>query len=266
MHKSNLWLAGKVLGDRVRNGAGENLGKIEELVIDPATGNILYAVLSFGGFLGMGNKLFAIPWTSLSLSTNRDFLLLDIDKEVLQRAPGFDSQHWPDIADPAWQTSINEYYGVSRAYNPVVTRTPVHAPVHERTVVVERERKPRQPIGVGSGLLILLFLMGLLWFSYLVSTRGWEQAKSDISGTAQTAAHAMRETSADAALTGKIRTAFSLSKRIPAGNINVDSKGDVVTLRGEVPTQEIRELAEKVARDVPGVGQVHNHLYVLNPQ
>lgn len=113
------------------------------------------------------------------------------------------------------------------------------------------------------GVVLVLLLLGLLWVTFLVSTRGWDGAKRQIASSFQGAAYAMKETSQDAALTAKVKTALSLSKRIPANQINVDSEGDVVTLRGEVPTDEIRTLAEKIALDTPGVREVHNHLYAL---
>jgi len=80
----------------------------------------------------------------------------------------------------------------------------------------------------------------------------------------QSAAFAAKETSRDAALTSKVKTALALSKRIPSDRINVDSDGNVVTLRGEVPSQEIRDLAEQISKDVPGVAEVHNHLYAVS--
>jgi sporulation protein YlmC with PRC-barrel domain len=268
MYKSNMWLAGNILKDRVRNAAGENLGKIEDIVIDPASGNVRYAVLSFGGLLGMGNKLFAVPWSALRPAPARDYLLLNVDRETLERAPGFDRDHWPDMEDSVWQDRINSYYGAPdvpvSAYDRPVAET---RPLHERTVDSERRHaaRARRGIGLGTGLMLAILLLGVGWFVYLVSTRGWEQTQRDLSGSVQGAAYAMKESSADATLTAKVRTAFSLSKRIPADKINVDSENDVVTLRGEVATDEIRNLAESTARDVPGVKQVRNHLFVLQP-
>ena len=74
----------------------------------------------------------------------------------------------------------------------------------------------------------------------------------------------MKESSGEGALTAKVKTALSLSKRIPAGRINVDSEGDIVTLRGDVPDEETRKLAEQIASDTPGVREVRNHLYVVS--
>src|SRR5438874_9590959 len=106
--------AGTLAGDHVRNSAGEDLGKIEEIMLDVPTGRVAYAVLSFGGFLGMGNKLFAVPWNALTLDEQEHQFILDVDKEVLESAPGFDKDNWPDMADPSWGSQIYSHYG-SRA-------------------------------------------------------------------------------------------------------------------------------------------------------
>jgi len=98
-------------GDSVRNIAGEDLGKLEDIMLDVRRGRIAYAVLSFGGFLGMGNKLFAIPWSALTLDTVDECFILNVPKEQLKNAPGFDKDHWPSMADARWQSDINAYYG-----------------------------------------------------------------------------------------------------------------------------------------------------------
>ena len=102
--------AGTLTGDKVRNRENEDLGKLEEIMLDVETGNIAYAVLSFGGFLGMGDKLFAIPWQQLKLDTANKCLILDVDKETLERAPGFDKDNWPNFADRTWGATIHEHY------------------------------------------------------------------------------------------------------------------------------------------------------------
>lgn len=99
-----------LIGRAVENMAGENLGTIKNIVLDVDSGRIAYAVLSFGGFLGLGDKLFAVPWNVLRLDSPNHAFLWDVDKETLQRAEGFDKDHWPDMADPAWATRIHEYY------------------------------------------------------------------------------------------------------------------------------------------------------------
>lgn len=105
--------ASTLKGDRVVNAAGEDIGKIDEIMIDTPTGRVAYAVLSFGGFLGMGNKLFAIPWNVLSLDEDKQVFRLNIDKGTLERAPGFDKNDWPDMTDRAWGGRIYTYYGAS---------------------------------------------------------------------------------------------------------------------------------------------------------
>lgn len=102
--------ASTVKGDKVVNSAGEDLGKIEELMIDLTEGRVAYAVLSFGGFLGIGNKLFAIPWKALTLRPHEHAFILDIPKEVLEKAEGFDKDHWP-ATNREWISTMYSYYG-----------------------------------------------------------------------------------------------------------------------------------------------------------
>jgi len=97
-------------GDEVMNRQGEKLGTIEEIMLDVSTGRIAYAVLSAGGFLGMGDKLFAIPWQALTLDTDNECFILDVDKDRLQNAPGFDKDHWPAMADLRWASELHTYY------------------------------------------------------------------------------------------------------------------------------------------------------------
>ena len=80
-------------------------------MIDLDRGRIAYAVLSFGGFLGMGDKLFAIPWQAFSVDTGKKRLVLNIKKELLEKAPGFDKNKWPDMADLSLGSTLYGYYG-----------------------------------------------------------------------------------------------------------------------------------------------------------
>ena len=103
--------ASTITGDPVVNPQGEDLGKIEDLVLDVDSGRVAYAVLSFGGFLGMGDKLFAMPWQSLQLDGDNHRFILDVAKDRLENAPGFDKDHWPNMADRTWGSSVYKYYG-----------------------------------------------------------------------------------------------------------------------------------------------------------
>lgn len=101
-------------GDDVVNAEGEDLGTIEDFMIDLQNGRVDYAVLSFGGFLGLGDKLFAIPFELLDVDFENKRVTLDIDREALEDAPGFDKDDWPDTSDEAWHTRIHDHWGTTR--------------------------------------------------------------------------------------------------------------------------------------------------------
>ncbi len=103
--------ASKIIGETVVNRQGENVGKIHELVIDAEKNRVAYVVLSFGGFLGMRTKLFVIPWDAFAFSATENKLILNVDKEKLKLAPGFEeSDNWPDFSDTLWAESIYKFY------------------------------------------------------------------------------------------------------------------------------------------------------------
>ena len=103
--------ASSVIGTNVVNPAKDNLGTIKELVIDPRTGRVAYAVVCLGGFLSMGAKLFAIPFGSFAYDFDRNEYVLDIARERLEAAPGFDPNHWPTMSDEKWNRDVYAYYG-----------------------------------------------------------------------------------------------------------------------------------------------------------
>jgi sporulation protein YlmC with PRC-barrel domain len=107
-----IMAAATLTGETVNSPNGDALGKIEAIMLDVRSGRIAYAVLSFGGFLGVGEKLFAIPWNALILDTHAKSFILDVSKEKLERAPGFDKDHWPSMADARWATELHGYYDV----------------------------------------------------------------------------------------------------------------------------------------------------------
>lgn len=110
-----LMTADTLTGDKVTNRNDEDLGTLKEIMLDVVRGRIAYAVLATGGFMGIAEKLFAIPWSALTLDTERKCFILDVDKSVLENAPGFDKDHWPESPDMAWHNQIHQHYG-SRAY------------------------------------------------------------------------------------------------------------------------------------------------------
>ena len=103
--------ADTLLGNDVYNHKDEDIGDIKEIMLDVPSGRVSYAVLSFGGFLGMGEKLFAVPWSALTLDTEHHRFVLNVEKESLKDAPGFDKDHWPNMADQHWVKEIHSYYG-----------------------------------------------------------------------------------------------------------------------------------------------------------
>lgn len=110
MHPTSL-SASTLMGDTVRNGEGDKLGALAEIVIDLDSGRVSYAVLAGGGFLGMGDKYFAIPWDLLQIDTENKEVIVDVSKEMIQSAPGFDKDNWPSIEDRKWVSDVYSYYG-----------------------------------------------------------------------------------------------------------------------------------------------------------
>jgi sporulation protein YlmC with PRC-barrel domain len=100
-------------GDTVVNSSGEDLGKIEAIMLDVSGGRIAYVVLSFGGFLSMGAKYFAVPWSAFTLDAGEKRFVLGVSKDRLENAPGFDKDHWPSMADHTWATQVHAYYNVT---------------------------------------------------------------------------------------------------------------------------------------------------------
>jgi sporulation protein YlmC with PRC-barrel domain len=102
--------ADTLTGDEVYNRQEEHLGEIKTIMLDVPSGRIAYAVLAAGGFLGMGKRLFAIPWSALTLDVDKECFVLDANKERLENAPGFDDDNWPSMADSTWATDVHDYY------------------------------------------------------------------------------------------------------------------------------------------------------------
>ena len=111
--------ASKLIGSDVRNAQGENLGEIKDLIIDVNNARVYYAVLSFGGFLGLGDKLFAYPVRAFSQAADNDKVILNVDKAKLKAAPGFDKDRYPDFADRRYGDEVDRYFGKTIAVQPM---------------------------------------------------------------------------------------------------------------------------------------------------
>jgi hypothetical protein len=128
-----LLQASRLIGMEVRNDNQEKLGKIEDLAIDQNTGRVRYAVLSFGGVLGIGGKLLPMPWIALKPmskaattegTTAELFCVLNVDKDALQKAPSFDKGQWPDFSNEKWVVAIDDFYRpyIARQHGGATTR------------------------------------------------------------------------------------------------------------------------------------------------
>ena len=105
--------ADTLIGDSVVNSQEDDLGEIKEIMLDMRSGQVAYAVLAFGGMLGLGEKLFAVPWQALQLDTVNKRFVLNVEKERLKNAPGFDPDAWPDMSDIGWSNQVHGFYGTT---------------------------------------------------------------------------------------------------------------------------------------------------------
>lgn len=103
--------ASTLIGDPIRNPAGEQLGKLEEIVLFLDSGRVAYAVLSAGGVLGVGDRYFAVPWAMLSVDTEEHEVVVDVEKDLIENSPGFDKDNWPGGEDSEWLTQLYSHYG-----------------------------------------------------------------------------------------------------------------------------------------------------------
>ena len=102
-----------LIHDKVVNLNGQHVGRIEELMVDVTTGRVAYAVLSFGGFLGFGGKLFALPWSALTVDEQKKRFVVNVSRQELARMPGLDRDHWPDLSDLEHATGVYRQWGAT---------------------------------------------------------------------------------------------------------------------------------------------------------
>ena len=151
----HLVKASTFIGADVENPEGQNLGDIKDIVMDRGSGRIAYAVVSFGGFLGMGEKLFAVPWGAFSQpKADKDTFVLAVDKERLKNAPGFDANNWPQMASREWVTSLYTYYNIppywmAAADAPAATATVKSVDPNQRTITLQVDGRMLQNLQAG---------------------------------------------------------------------------------------------------------------------
>ena len=110
--KSGVLKGSQLIGMKVEGTDGKKLGDVKDIVVDPMEGDIDYIVLDYGGFLGLGDKYFAVPWEAVQFSDDGKTLLLDVTKKDLKQAPGFDKTNWPDLSNREQALVIYEFYDV----------------------------------------------------------------------------------------------------------------------------------------------------------
>lgn len=101
----------EVIGVKVANENNEDLGEVYEIMLDKVSGQVAYIVLQTGTFLGLGGKLIALPWNAIHYNDEDKCFILNVDKEKIKNAPGFDEDNWPDMSDRQWGESTSRYYG-----------------------------------------------------------------------------------------------------------------------------------------------------------
>lgn len=109
---SRLISADKVEGTSVYNPSGDKLGAIDNVMIDKQTGKVAYAMMSFGGFLGLGEKYHPLPWSMLKFDTSKGGYLVNLDKRTLEGAPMYGQNDTINWEDEAWGKKVHDYYGV----------------------------------------------------------------------------------------------------------------------------------------------------------
>lgn len=103
-----------ISGTNIYNRKGESLGEVKELMVDTKNGNVEYVVVSFGGFLGIGDKYFAVPMEAFQIDSKDKKFVLDANREKLENSPGFDKNNWPSTADDTFTNRVYDHYGVKR--------------------------------------------------------------------------------------------------------------------------------------------------------
>ncbi|WP_372896886.1 PRC-barrel domain-containing protein [Stieleria sp.] len=116
----------QLMGYNIQNSQGESVGEIKDIVIDSRTGKVKYAAVTYGGFIGLGNKLFAVPFEAFKVQVDPDeigdddidaddyVLVLNVTQQQLEGQEGFDEDNWPDMADSQWARELDKRYGVNR--------------------------------------------------------------------------------------------------------------------------------------------------------
>jgi sporulation protein YlmC with PRC-barrel domain len=113
VHTDYTYRVSTLVGMEVRNHADTHIGKLEDLLVDVRDGHVRYGILSFGGILGIGDKLFPIPWRELTMqiAEKKAYLVADVSTDFLKTAPSFARNEWPDVT-PQWLGFVEAMFPV----------------------------------------------------------------------------------------------------------------------------------------------------------
>lgn len=239
--------ASKLMGTPVNNLQDEQLGKVENFLVDLPSGRVVAVIVSSGGFLGMGDELSAVPPTALRFNTDRDTLQLDASKEMLSSAPHFKANQWPDFAEPSYASGVYRAYKVE----PYFTSNPTAEP--DNTVQYIRDRNDNT-----------------------VAPTDQDKSKADVTQPDNTARNVrdrnnntltpldQGNSKADIATTAQIRKEIVAGKNMSmnAKNVKVITKDGQVTLRGPVNSAEEKRLIGEIANRIARSENVDNQLEV----
>ncbi len=241
-----LHTTGSIVGRDVRSRDGSEIGRIEQIGVEPQSGSILFAfVIPFVGY----DRLIPVPWERIELTSDGSSAVVDLSRERLLEAPTLERGYLGSWVEKPELARIREYYGL----------TP--EPVRFREAAIPAEPGQRHtPIGSWVAVLIVLLVI-VGGVAYLLNERGVAVSANSV----KSAASSVRNASLDAATTVKVKAALALSRSVSAYDISVDTNDGVVTLSGAVPSDRIRGLAGEIASDTSGVRSVDNRLAV-DPQ
>ena len=242
MSHQHRFLASDALGTPVTATGGEEVGTVADLVIDSGTGGPRYVVVK----LHDQDDVLVVPWQASNVRDMDGGFRLYVPADALRTASRVDAQHYRSrLAESGWDRDLHPADQTALpkpdvSYAAPAGRAASHGP-------------SAAPI-----VLIALLVVAVAALGYLVSRQGWAATSEQM----QTVATSVRDTSANAATTAKVKAALALSKRVSAFRIDVDSNDHLITLSGNVPTEAVRDLAEDIALDTSGVLEVRNALTV----
>lgn len=249
MQSMRLHTTNAIVGRHAQSNDDMQLGRIEQVGVEPESGVVLFAlVVPYVGY----DRLIPVPWELVHLTADGSSAVVDATQEKLLKAPTIERRALSSWVEEPQLSRIREYYGL--APEPTTGFREAAIPVHPRP-------QPRRGSGGAwaLGLLVLLIVAGVAAFVL------YDQGVSVSSASVKAAAGSVKDASVDAATTVKVKVALALSKSVSAYDISVDTHDGVVTLKGAVPSDEIRGLASEIAADTSGVASVDNRLSV-DPQ